>query len=466
MKKGCFISIVTWFFISCLFTQGQTNTDQGTLRVSKTNPRYFTNDSGRAVYLTGSHTWDNLVDMVSDRSQKNFDFSGYLDMMKSYDHNFIRLWAWELTNWNTAGNKESEPVRFSVSPHPWVRTGPETALDNKPGFDLTQFDPMYFSRLEERIRMADDAGIYVAIMLFEGWGLQFAPGAFENHPFHPANNINGINGDANGDGAGTEIHTLGNMTITSLQKAYVKHVIDVVNKYDNVLYEISNENHPPSTEWQYQMIRFIKDYEKTLPRQHPVGMTFQYKGGSNKALLDSPADWISPNPEGGYQKDPPPASGTKVIITDTDHLWGIGGTREWVWKSFLSGLNPIFMDPYECTVLKRMCEPAWLDMMRKNLGYTNQLASRIDLLSMIPLPALTSSSYCLANRGEEYLVYLPDTTMVRLDLSDAKGRFRTEWFSPDSGEFTKTKNLKGGRMIELISPSGKTGTLVYLKKIR
>ena len=80
-------------------------------------------------------------------------------------------------------------------------------------------------------------------------------------------------------------------------------------------------------------------------------MTFQYKGGSNKTLLNSPADWISPNNEGGYRDNPPAADGTKVIITDTDHLWGIGGNSAWVWKSFLRGPNPIFMDPYDGAVL-------------------------------------------------------------------------------------------------------------------
>jgi hypothetical protein len=32
------------------------------LRVSSINPRYFTDDSGRAIYLTGSHTWAGLID--------------------------------------------------------------------------------------------------------------------------------------------------------------------------------------------------------------------------------------------------------------------------------------------------------------------------------------------------------------------------------------------------------------------
>ena len=54
------------------------------------------------------------------------------------------------------------------------------------------------------------------------------------------------------------------------EPSYVRHVIESVNDLDNVLYEISNENHPASTAWQYEMIRFIHDYEKTLPKQHPA----------------------------------------------------------------------------------------------------------------------------------------------------------------------------------------------------
>jgi hypothetical protein len=57
---------------------------------------------------------------------------------------------------------------------------------------------------------------------------------------------------------------------------------------DNLLYEVSNENHAPSTEWQYHVIRFVKEYQRTM-KQHPVGMTSQYKGGATRRS-DSPAD--------------------------------------------------------------------------------------------------------------------------------------------------------------------------------
>ena len=76
------------------------------------------------------------------------------------------------------------------------------ALDGKPKFDLTQFDPAYFDRLRTRVQAARQRGIYVSVMLFEGWGLQFGPGAWEDHPFNPQNNVNGIDGDPNGDRKG------------------------------------------------------------------------------------------------------------------------------------------------------------------------------------------------------------------------------------------------------------------------
>lgn len=462
-----FFSIVCFLFLQYpLSAQEQTKSNSGPLRVSEKNPRYFTDNQGKAIYLTGSHTWNNLVDMTSSVYPEKFDFAGYLKWMKQYNHNFIRLWAWELLNWNTEGNSETKPRKHTVAPHPWLRTGPGAALDGELKFDLNRFDPEYFTRLKERVEMAANSGIYVSVMLFEGWGLQFSPGGFENHPFHPDNNINGINGDFNKDASAVEIHSLDNEMVTSIQKAYVMHLIDIVNKYDNVLYEISNENHPPSTAWQYYMINFIKDYEKKLPKQHPVGMTFQYRGGSNKVLFDSPADWISPNPEGGYNADPPAADGSKVILTDTDHLWGIGGNQLWIWKSFLRGLNPLFMDPYDCKILARSCDSVWFNVMRKGLGYTLKIANRVDLISMLPLPEIASSSYCLANRGSEYLVYLPDTGQVSVNLKDASGSYLVEWFDTNNGEYKKSGRIKGGTIVEFKSPYGPSGSIVYLKRRR
>jgi len=408
----------------------------GPLRVHPENPRYFTDDTGRAILMTGSHTWNNLVDMGPTDPPEPFNYDAYLDWLAAYPHNFFRLWAWELLSWDTRGNREKRVNVHYVWPHPWQRTGPGKAVDGKPKFDLRRFNEAYFTRLRRRVSAARDHGIYAAVMLFEGWGMQFSPGAWQHHPFHPANNVNGIDGDLDGDGRGLEVHNGRNRQITELQLAYMRKLIDTVNDLDNVLYEISNENHTGSTQWQYEMIRSIKQYEKTKPKQHPVGMTFQYKGGSNQTLFNSPADWISPNSEGGYRDNPPVADGRKVIVADTDHLWGIGGNPAWVWKSFMRGCNPIFMDPYDGVVLSKRLDPKTIESIRESMGQVLKWSRKVDLAAMTPRNDLASSKFCLANVGVEYLVYLPaGGKTLKVDLPE--GKYACLWFDPTAPKETE-----------------------------
>jgi len=435
----------------------------GPLTVHPKNPRYFSDGSGKAILLAGAHTWNNLLDMGPGDPPPAFDFDAYLDWMGKLGHNFIRLWAWEVTTWDAREGRVAwfHPKVYRAAPQPWPRTGPGEALDGKPRFDLSRHDPEYFRRLLTRVEAARLRGIYVSIMLFEGWCMQFVPDAFAAHPFHPKNNINGLNGDANGDGKGLEIHELVSKPVLAVQEAYVRKVIDTVGDLDNVLYEISNENHTPSTPWQYHMVRFIKDYEKTKPKQHPVGMTFQYKGGSNQTLFDSPADWVSPNPDGGFRDDPPDMKGKKVVLNDTDHLWGIGGDAAWVWKSVTRGLNPLFMDPYAGLVIGGTFEAKW-DPIRRNLGHALRYASRMDLAATTPRGDLASSRYCLADPGRAYLVYAPGGK-VTVDLSAESGQFAIEWFDPAAGRAIAQGSVQGGAPHELTAPV-KGDAVLYLAR--
>ncbi len=435
----------------------------GPLRVHPDNPRYFTDGSGRAVYLTGAHTWPNLVDIGSTDPPPRFDFDAYLAFLRRYGHNFIRLWTWESVNWNTRSNGEHRV--HHAGPQPFARTGPGQALDGKPKFDLAQFDPEYFERLRTRVKAAGESGIYVSIMLFEGWAMQFSEGAWQGHPFHPRNNTEGLDGDTDRDGNGLDIFTLASPAVTAVQERYVRKVIDTVGDLDNVLYEISNENHPPSTKWQYHLIDLIHEVERKRGKQHPVGMTFQYRGGSNQSLFDSPADWVSPNPDGGYRDDPPAADGRKVILNDTDHLWGIGGNAAWAWKSFLRGMNPLFMDPYDGEVLSPGGS-RW-DGIRRALGYTLDAARKLNLAAMTPQNELAGTGYCLAHTGKpaEYLVYHPGDSAdgeSTIDLSSSPGPLETRWLNPADGTWHSAPPTAGGKRARLKSPVGREA-VVWLR---
>ena len=52
------------------------------LHASASNSRYFFDDSGKAVYLTGLHTWNNLQDHGVTTPPPAFDFDGHLDYLR------------------------------------------------------------------------------------------------------------------------------------------------------------------------------------------------------------------------------------------------------------------------------------------------------------------------------------------------------------------------------------------------
>ncbi len=454
--------------------QQQSGSAVGPLRVDPVNSRYFTDGAGHTIYLTGSHTWANLQDCGLDVGSSvptdpppAFDFDAYLRLLTDNHHNFIRLWRWELPR-NVHGNRPD----FYSQPQPWLRTGPALANDGKPKFDLTQFDEAYFDRLRSRVMAARDRGIYVSIMLFEGWYLSGAPKSWQFHPLHRNNNINQISGDANDNGLGEETNTSQIPAVFELQKAYIRKVIDTVNDLDNVLYEIANESAVAgSTQWQYDLIRTIKSYESGKPKQHPVGMTSQAFSLASKheLLWNSPADWISlgqltnfNNPADPYTCDPPAAIGGKVNLLDSDHLgWKIyiddaNLSRAWVWKSFLRGHNPLLMENLKD-------KSGWI-AARAAMGQTRSFADKMNLAEMTPQDQLASTGYCLASVGHEYLVYQPDSG--ELSVSLAPGSYVEEWFDPLKGAVASTATLAIADEKQSFIPPFTGPAVLYLKRSR
>jgi hypothetical protein len=439
-----------------------TNSVNGPLKVGLDNPWHFVDSLGNSIYLTGSHTHLNMLDREGEEAAA-LNFDTYLRFLQDRAHNFTKLWAWE-------DNRHT--------PLPYQRVGPGTALDGKPTFNLAQFNEEFFDRLRSRVEAARNHNIYVVIMLFNGWSVESKEPnrhIWPRHPFHRDNNVSGIDGDPNGVGEGAEVQTLSNPAITAIQEVYVRKVIDSVNDLDNVMYEISNESAATveNTVWQYHMIDYIHGYERTKPKQHPVGMTVQWPNGSNQVLYESPADWISPNPNEGHNINPPASNHGKVVLNDTDHLWGNGGNVDWVWKSFTRGLNPIFMD-LTPPLSERYTLPQAEDI-RVAMGDTLEYAQRVDLEEMAPRQELCSTTFCLVNPGREYLLYVPPTPLcsvpltgrpvgceLTVDLSYGEKTFEVEWFNPETRKTISADTIVGGAVRTFISPF-RGSSVLYLK---
>jgi len=430
----------------------------GPLRVDPANPRYFS-DGTRVVYLAGSHTWGNFKDRAYVDPPPPFDYTGFLDFLVAHNHNFFRLWTWEQPH--SFDNDPANLLYFAQ--FPWPRPGPGTASDGKPRFDLAQLDQSYFDRMRARIIAARDRGIYVAVMLFDGWDLANAynptSGGF---PYGAGNNINGI---ASG---GPESQALAIAAVTQLQEAYVRKVIDTVNDLDNVLYEIANETGLGGVAWQNHMIDFVKQVESGKPKRHPVGMTSTYPG-TDGDLYASNADWISPNTQLVA------GDGRKVIVNDTDHSYGwtslksdgLAAQRAWAWKTLAIGASPAFMDPYLEVVPGRNAptgstpDPYW-NTIRDALGRTRMYADRMNLERAVPSGALSSTGYCLADPGTQYLVYQSSSGAFALTVT--AGTYRYEWFNPATGTVAGSGTIALGDETHSFSPPFSGDAVLFLSR--
>ncbi len=461
----------------------------GPLVVSPRNPRYFTPtsgpDAGRAVYLTGSHIWNNLQDGMGPGTEapeepEQLDYDAYLQFLTARGHNFIRLWRWEQFRSQAAGGN----YHLNMSPQPWVRSGPGAAKDGKPRFDLELLDDDYFRRLRDRVVAAGEAGIYVGVMLFDGWALHLspAPDHIEGHPFHAANNVNGI--------AAASVNDLQVLPldphVQAIQDAYIHKVVDTLHDLPNVLWEVANESSGggtvsdefagfiglatapdwgDTTQWQYRVIDIVEQHERAQEYEvHPIGMTMQFPVAEqtevNSPLLASRADWISPgyddeifadgghpmapgSPPSRWFSNPPVADGAKVVISDTDHYAPGQGDALWAWKTFLRGHHPILMDFGLIAGLEPSAEsPADTGLppfeayepARWAMGDTRRYAERIGLIDMEPRSDLASTGYVLANPGVEYLVLQPNGDDGAFTVDLPAGAYRVEWFGVGSRE--------------------------------
>lgn len=418
----------------------------GLLRVHPSNPIYFTDDSGRAIYLGGHQIFVDLQDNTFGKhttynQQAELDWGWYLQFAKARNLNYLR-------NWTVMSTGCGVPSQCAVAyPMPYKRIdGSGRANDGGAKFDLNQFDEEFFKRLRSRVIDAAKHGIYVSIMLYDAAAFTNFSAPLDpmwgGNVFNAANNINGIDADINGDGWGVEFFTAPSVTIRSLQKNYVRKVIDTVNDLDNVIFEIANE--VGALQWQYQMIDFVKSYEASKSKQHLVFMSPGGVSGLNvythagrREVVESSADVFAASIEwANFLDDPPANHNGKPGILDRDHVKPrISSAPMLPWKAFARGYHYNLFDlPFESHSAEN---PTW-ELARYNIGAIVKYANTIfsNLSKMLPNGDLSSTQYALANPGSEYLIVQPASGSFTVEMP--AGTYSYEWFDPNTALTTET----------------------------
>jgi hypothetical protein len=403
------------------------------------NPRYFRSSRGERVVLIGDYTWGTF-------SQVDYDFKAMFDTLKADGLNFARVWVW----W---GCEEFPEAEDGVHVVPHLRTGPGKANDGRPKYDLSKFNPAFFSRLKDVCTAARERGIFLQLTLFDAWMLKHAH-LWKLHAFHRDNNINGIDGDPANTGRGTEetqgFCSMGNPEVMDAQKAFIRNVVDAVNDFDNIFFEIANENYY-NAEWERHLCEFIHECEKSKPKQHvamPLDLPNHDYGGVktwdigqlHKSLLNARA-----------LKQP--------LICDTD---GIGSpddatVRKAAWTAFTSGGHFDYLDDSLQIGSQHNGDfsGSRRKTMRRQLSYLAAFTSQARFSEMEPRDALVKAGEAFAMASpSELIAYLPKGGTVTLDLTGLQGRLEARWFDPRNGTWGESFVVEGGGSRELTSPGG------------
>jgi hypothetical protein len=458
--------------------------------VASGNPNYFRDSKGAVLILSGSQTWNTLQDWGSNGSPQAIDFNAFIRFLVAHGHNFTLLWRVEMPKFCSLPVTKSSPPDVTVSPQPWLRTGPGHATDGGLKFDLTKFDQSYFDRLRARVQALNNAGIYAGIYLFTGEFLNIFRCSSDGYPFTGANNINEIDDGYTGGPQGTSSITMTAPNgITRFQDAYVERVIDTLNDLPNVLWIVSEEAPDNSKWWNNHQISHVRAYESRKPYQHPIGYAalIPTTETTDRTLYNSNADWVAPAARiSGAKSCGGGHPACKVNVNDSDHsYWEMWKdtpqqNRNYAWENFTSGNQVLFMDPYLVYYPREnrnLCvspsngicagpDLRW-DNFRNNLGYILKYSRRLNLANVTPQGSLSSTGNCLAQTpaiGAEYLVYAPlgGSLTVNLSAMPKSRKLAVEWFNPLTGAVIVKDPVHSGSSSQSFTPPFSGGAVLYL----
>ncbi len=194
---------------------------------------------------------------------------------------------------------------------PFLRTGPGQASDGLPKYDLTRWNPEFFDRLHRFMALTSERGIVVEAVLLSN---AYTDQVWAVNPLNSVNNVNGMENIP-----WMDFVTRRHAKLFAWQCAHVRKMVEELNRYDNVLFEVCNEpggavavpGAPTVDEvndWLRALTRLIRETEAQLPCRHLVAgqEAFAYSHAlpeknavqqlSDKSFRDFPVDVVNMHP--------------------------------------------------------------------------------------------------------------------------------------------------------------------------
>lgn len=334
---------------------------------------------------------------------------------------------------------------------PFARSGRGTAWDGLSRYDLTRYNPWYWSRLRKFADLCERKGLVLLHHNYFQHNIIEAGAHWADFPWRTANNINDTGFPEPPPYAGNkrifmdeQFYDVTHPVRRSLHRAYIRKCLDNFADNSNVIQLTGAEYTGPLAFvqfWLDTVIEWKRETEKTpliaLSCTKDVQDAILADPVRRKAVdvIDIRYWWYQANgklyaPEGGKhlaprqharRLNPKRPSFDQVVravreyknlYPDKAVLYSANGTLGW---AVLMGGGSI------------------PDL--RNIG-DRELLAAIPVMKPLDLPVDAPAQYALAEPGQSYLVYAASGKTIHLDLTAVKRSFTARWIDPKSGRVT------------------------------
>ncbi len=474
---------------------------QPPIRIHPDNPKIFEFRGKPLVLVTATEHYGAVMN-------RPFRFERYLEDASEKRMTLTRLFALfreQQSPINPYSTCKPESPDFVA---PFARTGPGVGLDGQPKYDLDRWNPEYFERLHNFMKLASDYGIVVELVLLSN---TYVDSVWTLNPLHAKNNVNDLD-----EVKWSDYISVRHPKILERQLAHVRKIVQETNHYDNLFYEICNEpgggfqrdaSRPSPADvdvWQMTIADTIRKTEADLPNKHLIAgqEAFTYdpwEQSSTKSFNDFAIDIVNMHPlpnttYAGARYDMGEFMSkqlelravkeyclatydcSKPLNVDEDNVasqykdfdgWTIHRKR--AWTTLLCGCHYDYIDfsiINYCetgTDQSQKCIRAWM----KNLS---EYIHSLDLVRAKPLTELVKNhpehilESVLGIDGEDYSIYLADDRELgdegygepisgKVELNMPPGSYLASLYSPVSGMYSPVVEMSGGESAMVNYPS-------------
>ena len=359
---------------------------------------------------------------------------------------------------------------------PFARSGKDTAWDGLSKYDLTKYNPWYWSRLKQFANLADEKGLVLIHQNYFQHNIIEAGAHYANFTWRPVNNINNTGFPEPPPYAGDkriflakQFYDETNPARRPLHEAYIRQCLNNF-KDNNAVIQFTGEEFTGPRHFVAFWLDVIKEWEKENHKKEIIGLSTT-KDVQDSILADterSPTVDIIDIRQWHYE-----ANGSLYAPKGGASL----APRQWA--RLLKPKASSFEQVYRAVLEYRQKYPGkavmysadgydrfgWAVFMAggslANIPKVYDAQFLVDASSMLPsYDSSKAREYVLAKK-DGYIVYGKGS--VKIDLSKSTGRFHASWIDPKTGKEIKARNVSGGKNIDLKYP-GNSEVILWLHK--